>query len=389
LIRKGSDATGLTCFAAPPHNPKLRVPVNYFELQEIFEMSFRRVFSVVGAVVLAASASVPAYAQDKKPDAAEQQQQRKLSNDERKEYIALNELVDAVTAGKQAAPADVKLKFLNHFLKSNKNIYIPYTLEVSGGTFSSYPVTMYVRAVRKADAGAAPAAAPAAAIKGVDTTWPFADVYFLTEKSLTTAGDVSELGRALELPPGEYTLYIAMRERQPKDRKQQPKSVVLAQPLTVPDMNTGLTTSSIILAKSLDPAPEQLTGQQQLEQPFTISGYKIVPTFGAPISQSGELMFVFFIYNEGAAASGKPDLDVEYLFYRAAEDKAFTKLATQSFNATTLPGQFDLNQGHQVFVGQGIPVKEAFKPGEYRLEIKVTDKTNGQAVTRNVPFTVS
>ena len=346
-------------------------------------MSFRRSLAVAGAVVLAASASVPAYAQDKKPD-AEQQQQRKLSNDERREYIALNELVDAVAAGKQPAPADVKLKFQNHFLKSSKNVYVPYVLEISGGTFSSYPVAMYVRAVSK-DA----AAAPAPAAKGVETTWPFADVYFLTEKNLTTTGDVSELGRALELPPGEYTLYVAMRERQPKDRKQQPKSVVLAQPLTVPDMNTGLTTSSVILAKSLDPAPEQLTGQQQLEQPFTISGYRIVPSFGAPIPQSGELMFVFFIYNEGVAASGKPDLDVEYLFYRASEDKAFTKLATQSFNATTLPGQFDLNQGHQVFVGQGIPVKDAFKPGEYRLEIKVTDKTNGQTVTRNVPFTVS
>jgi len=346
-------------------------------------MSFRRALAVAGAVVLAASASVPAYAQDKKPD-AEQQQQRKLSNDERREYIALNELVDAVAAGKQPAPADIKLKFQNHFLKSSKNVYVPYVLEISGGTFSSYPVAMYVRAVSK-DA----AAAPAPAAKGVETTWPFADVYFLTEKNLTTTGDVSELGRALELPPGEYTLYVAMRERQPKDRKQQPKSVVLAQPLTVPDMNTGLTTSSVILAKSLDPAPEQLTGQQQLEQPFTISGYRIVPSFGAPIPQSGELMFVFFIYNEGVAASGKPDLDVEYLFYRASEDKAFTKLATQSFNATTLPGQFDLNQGHQVFVGQGIPVKDAFKPGDYRLEIKVTDKTNGQTVTRNVPFTVS
>jgi hypothetical protein len=346
-------------------------------------MSFRRALAVAGAVILAASASVPAYAQDKKPD-AEQQQQRKLSNDERREYVALNELVDDVAAGKQPAPADVKLKFQNHFLKSSKNVYVPYVLEISGGTFSSYPVAMYVRAVRK-DA----AAAPAAATKGVETTWPFADVYFLTEKNLTTTGDVSELGRALELPTGEYTLYIAMRERQPKDRKQQPKSVVLAQPLTVPDMNAGLTTSSVILAKSLDPAPEQLTGQQQLEQPFTISGYRIVPSFGAPIPQAGELMFVFFIYNEGVAASGKPDLDVEYLFYRASEDKAFTKLATQSFNATTLPGQFDLNQGHQVFVGQGIPVKDAFKPGEYRLEIKVTDKTNGQTVTRNVPFTVS
>jgi hypothetical protein len=351
-------------------------------------MSFRRVFAAAGALALAASVSVPADAQDKKP--APEQQQRKLSNEERKEYIALNELVDAVMAGKQPAPADVKLKFQNHFLKSAKNVYVPYMLEVSGGTFSSYPVTMYVRAVRKGEAAAAPAAAgKGAETKGAEVNWPFADVYFLTEKNLTTVGDVSELGRALELSPGEYTLYIAMRERQPKDRKQQPKSVVLAQPLTVPEMNTGLTTSSVILAKALDPAPEQLTGQQQLEQPFTISGYRVVPSFGAPIPMSGELMFVFFIYNEGVAASGKPDLDVEYFFHRGTEEKPFTKLATQSFNATTLPGQFDINQGHQVFVGQGIPVKDAFKPGDYRLEIKVTDKTNSQTITRSVPFTVS
>ena len=343
-------------------------------------MSFRRVSAIAGALVLAFSAVAPAQAQDKKP--APEQEQRKLSNDERKEYIALSDLVDVVAAGKQPPPADVKVKFQHHFLKSNKNVYIPYILELSGGTFSSYPVTMYVRAVRKGD--------PAPTGKGIEASWPFADVYFLTEKSLTVAGDVSELGRALELPAGDYTLYIALRERQPKDRKQQPKSVVVTQPLTVPDMNTGLTTSSVILAKALDPAPEQLTGQQQLEQPFTISGYRVVPSFGAPIPQaSGELMFVFFIYNEGIAASGKPDVDVDYLFYRANEEKAFTKLATQSFNATTLPGQFDLNLGHQVFVGQGIPVKDAFKPGEYRLEIKVTDKTNGQTVTRNVPFTVS
>jgi hypothetical protein len=182
-----------------------------------------------------------------------------------------------------------------------------------------------------------------------------------------------------------------MRERQPRDRKQQPKTVVLAHPLTVPDMNKGLTTSSVILAKALDPAPEQLTGQQQLEQPYTISGYRISPAFTQNVAQSGELLFVFFIYNEGVAASGKPDVDVDYQFYRANEEKPFTRLATQSFNASTLPGQFDLNVGHQVFVGQGIPLKSAqmtFQPGEYRLEIKITDKTNGQTVTQNVPFTV-
>ena len=46
----------------------------------------------------------------------------------------------------------------NHFLKSSKNVYIPYILQIGGGTFSSYPVTMYVRAVSKAAASAAPAA---------------------------------------------------------------------------------------------------------------------------------------------------------------------------------------------------------------------------------------
>ena len=215
-------------------------------------------------------------------------------------------------------------------------------------------------------------------------------MYFLTEKSVTTTGDVAEIGRALELPAGEYTLYIAMRERQPKDRKQQPKSVVLAQPLTVPDMNKGLTTSSVILAKSLDPAPEQLTGQQQLEQPFTISGYRVVPSFGAPIpQQSGELMFVFFIYNEGIAASGKPDLDVEYNFLSRERGKAVHEAGDAVVQRDDVAGAVRLELGHQVFVGQGIPVKDAFKPGEYRLEIKVTDKTNGQTVTRNVPFTVS
>jgi hypothetical protein len=347
-------------------------------------MIARRVSAVLAACVFALS-TVASHAQEK---GKEPEQQRKLSGDERREYVALSELVDNVVSGKQPAPADVKLAFRNHFLKSNTNVYVPYLVEISGAKFSSFPVAMYVRVAQKPAAGAAAAAAK----PGVETDWPFADVYFLTEKNLQTSGDLATVGRAMQLPPGEYTLYIAMRERQPRDRKQQPKSVVLTQALSVPDMNKGLTTSSVILASALDPAPEQLTGQQQLEQPFTISGYRITPAFSQNVKQAGELLFVFFIYNEGVAASGKPDVDVEYLFFRASEDKPFTKLATQSFNATTLPGQFDLNVGHQVFVGQGIPLNSAqmtFAPGDYRLEIKITDKTNGQAITRNVPFTVT
>jgi hypothetical protein len=346
-------------------------------------MSFRRALALINGLALAALITVPAHAQNK---GQEQQQQRKLSGDERREYLALNELVDAVAAGKQPAPADLKLTFQHHFLRSNENVYLPYSVQISGGKFSSFPVAMYVRAVQK------PAEGAPAEQGDAPPEYPFADVYFLTEQGISTSGDVTEVQRALQLPAGEYTVYIAMRERQPRDRKQGPaKAVVLAQPLTVPDLNKGLTTSSVIVSRGLDPAPEKLTAQQQLEQPFNISGYKITPVFSGEIAQSGELLFVFFIYNEGTAASGKPDLDVDYHFFRASEEKPFTRLATQSFNATTLPGEFDIKAGHQVFVGQGIPLKSdamTFAPGGYRMEIKITDKTNGQSITRNVPFTV-
>src|SRR5688572_26454927 len=108
-------------------------------------MNFRRAFSVFGALAL--TVSPYASAQDTNQEKAQaQSQQRKLTNDERREYTALNELVDAVAAGKQPAPADLTLKLNHHFLKSNNNVYVPYIVEIGGGTFTSFPITMYVRA---------------------------------------------------------------------------------------------------------------------------------------------------------------------------------------------------------------------------------------------------
>jgi hypothetical protein len=242
---------------------------------------------------------------------------------------------------------------------------------------------MYVRAVSKNPPAAAAATDKAKTnARGGNSTYAFEDVYILPEVG-------AQVERAMELPGGEYDIYIAMAER-PKDKKAQAtaKSVVFTQPLSVPDPGTALTTSSVILAKSIDAQPKQLSGQEQLENPYTISGYKIVPRFTNAIPKSEELLFLFFVYNEGTAASGKPDLDVDYTFARASEDKPFSKLATTSFNSTTLPAEFDIAKGHQVFVGQGIPLT-SFAPGDYKLEIKINDKTNSSTVTRNIPFTVT
>jgi hypothetical protein len=341
-------------------------------------MAFRRALALAAACVFAAATATPSFAQEK----------RKLTKDESTHYEALHALVDAVAAGKQPAPGDVKLTMHNYFLLSGADVYIPFTLDLNPA-FSQIPFAMYLRAVAKTP----PAAAPAGAAKGKGkvsggvptsgtTTYAFEDIAFYPEKS-------EHVNRALELAPGDYDVYIAMSERPAKDKKAPaPKTTVLVQTLTVPNLTSGLNTSSIMLANSLDQSAAQLNGQQQLEQPYTISGFKIAPNFMNSFPKTGELLWVFYIYNEAAAANGKPDLNVEYNFFRAGEDKPFVNMPPAAFNASTLPAEFNLAAGHTVFVGQGVPL-QTFNPGDYKVEMKITDKTNNQSVTRSVNFTVT
>jgi len=348
-------------------------------------MSLRRVSTLTVGLVFVVGCAAGAFAQDK-PKQDKPKEEVKLTKPQLAQLEALSTLVDAVMAGKEPAPADAKLKANYHFVKSTTNIFVPYLVEVSSGKFTSFPVAVYVRAVQKPSAGAAPSsAAPAKTVE-----YPFTDLYFLADaKTLRPTGaDSAEFNRGLQLPPGEFDLYIAMMETPARNSKAPPKRVVHTQSLTVPDFSTGLTTSSIILAKSMEDAPPQLTAQQQLEEPFTIGGNRITPTFIPTFAKSAELLFVLFIYNQGVGASGKPDVDVNYLFYRAAEVKPFSKAATTTFNATTLPAEFSVSAGHQLVVGQGIPLA-SFAPGDYKLEISIADKTNSQTIKRDVPFTVA
>jgi hypothetical protein len=341
-------------------------------------MAFRCASAILGALAFTAAVATPSLAQEK----------RKLSKDELAQYEAIHSVVDAVVAGKQPAPADAKIGFRSHFLKSGEDIYIPYTVDVEPGKLVSVPAAMYVRAVAKS--AAVPGAKPAAKGKVAGDaptsggpTYAFEDVSFVTPAADNT------IQRALELAPGDYDLYIAISEKPSKDKKAPaPKMVVFTQPLTVPNLLSGLSTSSVILAKNIEPSGVQLNGQQQLEQPYTVSGYKIIPSAVSSFPKTGELLWVFYIYNEGAAAGGKPDLNVDYNFFRGAEEKPFVNMPSSAYNATTLPAEFNLAAGHMVFVAQGVPLA-TFNPGDYKVQIKITDKTNSQSVTRDVPFSVS
>jgi hypothetical protein len=81
---------------------------------------------------------------------------------------------------------------------------------------------------------------------------------------------------------------------------------------------------------------------------------------------------------------------IEYNFYSkpaGAPEKFFNKTEPQNFNAETMP-QFDIAAGHQIPGGLAVPLR-SFPEGDYRLEIKVTDKIANKSVTRDINFTVT
>jgi hypothetical protein len=118
---------------------------------------------------------------------------------------------------------------------------------------------------------------------------------------------------------------------------------------------------------------------------------EIVPAFETKFTKKSELSTFMLIYNPKVDGSNKPDISVEYNFFQkpaGQAEKFFNKTSPQNLNAQTLPPNFDFAAGHQLQTGQAVPLA-SFPEGDYRLEIKVTDKIANKTLTREVNFTVS
>jgi hypothetical protein len=334
---------------------------------------------------------VPAFA------AAQKKEDKKLQEAQQKEIQGLVKLVDGASAG-QPAPADFPIQFQNDFLKAQEGrTYVPFTLTIDQTKLPPGPAAMYVRVVSRGGASATPP--PAEKDQKKDdkdkkddkaSKYAFEDVHFLDLKA--AEGQPIRVSRAISVAGGDYDVYIAMKERAPSgDNKNAPaqKTSVLKQPLTVPDYwNNELNTSTLIIADKV----EQLSApveNAQTERPYVLGNMEISPAADSKFGKKEELQLLLLIYNAGIGGEGKPDIEVEYTFHqKAAEgEKYFNKTEPQKFNAQTLPPNFDVKAGHQVVAGQGIPLA-IFPEGDYRLEIKVTDKPSGKVVTQNVNFTV-
>ena len=304
-------------------------------------------------------------------------------------------------AAGQPAPNDFDLTWTHEdFLKAQGNKeYVPFTVAFDPTKATGGNLALYWRVVAKGQ-DSAPAPAPAQPAKKDDkkddknkkkTDYAYEDITFVP---VTPGQTPMHISRSFTVPAGSYDVYVVAKEPTPDKAPKNappPKASILKQTVTVPDFWNGeLNTSSVIIAQRIEPLPAPLTQQQQADRPYALGTMEIVPAFDTKFTKKSELSTFMLIYNPKVDSANKPDVTVEYSFYSKAggTEKFFNKTNPQNLNAQTLPPQFDLAAGHQLQSGQAVPLA-SFPEGDYRLEIKVTDKIANKSLTRDVNFTVS
>ncbi|HSK09479.1 MAG TPA: hypothetical protein VK911_07875, partial [Vicinamibacterales bacterium] len=259
-------------------------------------------------------------------------------------------------------------------------------------------VVYYIRVVERTPATPAPAAAAKPgedrnekqAEKPTRPEYPFEDIRFTELKA--PEGGQYRITRAISVPPGEFDIYLLVKERTPKDKKAPaPKASLLKQAVSVPDYwSNELMTSSIILSSRAEQLTAPPSEAEMAANPYVFGTTRVTPSLDNRFSKKDELSIIFLVYNAVAASGGKPDVKVEYNFHQKADggEKFFNRTEPQLFNATTLPPQFDAAAGHQLVGGLSIPLA-SFPEGDYRLEIKITDAAGNKTKTENVNLSVT
>ena len=356
--------------------------------------------------------------------------QKRLSWDQRDEAARLAQMVDAVADGEYAG-GDAWLKWSHHLLRGEDGrVYIPFSVVVDEAPDAFHTASVYVRVAKHGESSRAgrermrrsrltgfdpgevpinvperdfaPAGVPVASEnsamlrlahpEGIDeATYPFEDVHFI-DLGGTNASPPYTIRRSLTVEPGDYDVYVAIREAA-LDGTARPdaKSALLKRRLRVPAFGVDrLQLSSVIVADAIDPLSAPLSLAEQLGRPYALGGAEITPARDTIFDSQDNLSLVFFMYNLLTDSRGRPNVTVRYTFHSLTMERVepFRSTAPQEFNAETLPDGFDLRAvGAQLPTSQGVPL-QSFPQGSYTLQIQVIDHLADAAVVEDVSFVV-
>jgi hypothetical protein len=386
-------------------------------------MKIRQVLAVCVAASLALSVA-PVQAQRNNDNNRRQEQQRSDPDAQALvEFVDLTMVNDPLVTGlapgtvtlppagapttKPVPPSEIGITWqTNHFIKGQGGAtYVPFTLNIDRANLPGKNAAFYVRVVSEEQAKAF--GASVAQLQKITNEKERAKIVMPTYAwNAASAMDLPDSGpvqRAMLVPPGKYVVFLAVKERSAapppnNDRNRNNnappapagKMGLLRHEIEVPNMGgPDLVTSSVILATTVEPQPTALTPAQQEANPYVFGPMRVVPSLDGRFSKTGNLNVIFWIYGAGDAGGGKPDVTLEYNFHQrvAGAEKYFNKTQPQIVNATTLPPDFSVTAGHQVPGSLEIPLA-SFPAGDYRLEIKITDKVSGKTLTQNANFTV-
>jgi hypothetical protein len=351
--------------------------------------------AAVAMLVLACTGAVAGAASQQ--NRSDRRSLDRVEDAQRKEGEALLRLADAAMAGR--ASSDFAIGWHNDFFKAQTGTFVPFTVTIDRSSLTAASALMYVRAARRD--------ATAARVPDAPVRYPF-DIVFPVALS-APAGQPVRITRGFAVAPGDYDVYVALRERSadPLDSDRRLKGAVLKQALTVPDFWTGdLATSTVMLADRIDEVAVPVSGDEVLERPYVIGTNEIHPATTRSFRRNRELIVVFLIYNPAVSADKNFDIEVDYHLFRRdgaapaesasvaeahpparAGERYVTRTPPQRFKPSVMGSAFDPATG-PILAGQGI-LLSSFQEGEYRLGITVTDLTSRHSLTRDVTFSVA
>jgi hypothetical protein len=351
-------------------------------------MENRRRLIVLGtAVTLLALPSVTLVAQQKPP---QQQQPPKLSDADKRELENINKLLDGIETSGQPAPNDFGVAWLRDDVirvPGNKE-YVPFLVSLDPSKSSAKNIYVYWRAT-PVNAAATPVATEGKSNERNNDRNKPAPTPFLYSMNTTSLPADGKLGRSFVLDPGTYDVHLVVKEPTSRERNAPPpKQSVVKHRLEVPNLWSSEFTTSSLLVGRIDPLPAPLTPQQQVDRPYALGAMEIVPNTDNKFTKKSEMSMLMVIYNAKTDAANMPDIVVEYNFHQKLADgeKFFNKTDPQNMNAQTLPPQ--ATASNELQAGQSIPLA-SFPEGDYRLEIKITDKIANKTLTKEVNFSVA
>ncbi len=173
----------------------------------------------------------------------------------------------------------------------------------------------------------------------------------------------------LQYPPGLYTLYVGLL-----DQSQVHGTQIID--LEVPDFDSGeLMLSSLLMFSGAEQTGEELP---HFGKAFLLGGYHFAPKLELVYSTKEDFSLVFCAYNYGMEGD-KPNLSVQLRFFREGQARGQTADEPFMFQtpemALTIP-EIPLN------------IKNFEEPGNYRIEIHVTDKIKGERLKKEVAFVI-